>query len=1223
MRRTARAALLLLLSLGAAGGLCTAHAGEEKGVKILATNDVHGNIYGDPAAKRIGYASLRGYADALEKEGWTVYLVDAGDAFSGNAVAQSDSGKSVANLMKTAGYSVVTPGNHAFDYNQSERNERYYSDVLLPMTGAKAVSANVLFRGGALPGASREPVLLHEEPGLRVLVTGATTPYVASMTNRQGVRNYDFGLVTDADGKADHAATKARVLAAVADAAAPYDAPEDVVILLSHLGGDDTPDYADGQITGRDAALVPNVDIVIDAHSHNLVEPQRIGDAWYALASRYMTHVAEITIPKGGEPALAVLPYEAFSAYPASQAVLAGTRAIADSLGMGDRVFELGGEVDLSDAGISEISTPLGRFICRVMTEITGADFALFNAGGIRSGLKPGWVTVGDIYDMTPFQNNLQTFRLTGREVLDLFRPLPQTRTNAFPQFYGVTAYAWEDGEDSLAVAGVLDGDGLPVDPDGEYTFATINFLAEGGDGYHFPVDGLVDDAGDFFTRFARHLRENGLGDPEELKGNDGILVFSDRAAAQEAFDADAAANAEAALFADEDGDGDALLFADVAGRFRDHCVRVFLRAQSHEGELPEVGTFAEDIRGERPTLLGGYWWDGRHVVLHDPVLHDVFIRSIEVATPGSDKRYPARVAGHFTRMDALLLEVLPDAAGELPEAHPLVFVDGGIDEAQTMLYGWENGKWRLTLESGIGVSRLTDEGEETADLSANGVFINDDGDTVGLSFGETILLDGETPAWLGTETPDAPLLPVEDAEALRGALSGRLASGVLETVFRLRLVVDDEDGEDSLRAFEDLLAPGSAVLRAPGLVVGKDVLLVPVALPQEGIARIDSIAVMTADGREIPARFVGAFRDYMALLIAAEAPLPFANVPEGFALLNPLLPPDEIPAPYPLPEGELIHRLRVDYALGRRREKADYDRWTGAFPGYRGDPLVATRTNEAEASLAFDGEGRLAAFALAPRLPRSVADEGTAAAAAFRPVDFLSAKLRAADAFDSALHPVDGDRGERLIDFGAEFQPLDPNTARLFHVVRETRAGDIGLLVTHVYPGSLADGAGVREHDVLLRMTVEGRGEPVELRSGAVLFGGGEYDPDMSPEMFARLIRFMPPPWPSRENPLSALLTGAGAGRKVALEYMREGAPRRVEFMTRFFDTDYRSAEKKKFDALGLTAKPLTYEVARFFAKTPGTAVVVSDVEEGGRAAVAGLRGCARSRTAPRAPWN
>ena len=656
----------------------------------------------------------------------------------------------------------------------------------------------------------------------------------------------------------------------------------------------------------------------------------------------------------------------------------------------------------------------------------------------------------------------------------------------------------------------------------------------------------------------------------------------------------------------------------DAIERFRRHCVRVYIHGKSHEGKAPAVGDFGDDIRYERPTPVGGYWWDDNHVLIDDPVLQDQYIRYIEISLPNSDKLYSARVAGRFVKLQAMLLEVLPDEDGKTPEAVPLQFEDGFLEDAMVLGYVWDEGEWRIVIDSGIGTAAVSDSGRETVEFGSSGVLVDEDGAPIGLAFGEKADLEDDGNYWQGRELSYTKLLSAVEMTKAADRLREQLAAAVLESRFRIRINVDDDDEENGMRDWtfdlsDGQLRGGDAEVRAPALVVDERHLLVPLSLPPEGIARIEDITIVDADGEETDARFVGAYRDYMAVLVATEKKLPIEKAPAGFSMLYSASGRSAEQSLPRRPYMEYIQRWSIDYALGRRREMSDYDRWLGSFRGYQGDPVVLTRTNEKDGGMAFDVDGNLVALALTPRLLKSrdmagVPTNDIGATPGFRPIDFLAGKLSAADAFDPSLMPVDENQGQRLIDLGVEFQPLDRNTARLFHVSRETRGGHIGLLVTHVYPGTMAAAVGLQEHDVLLRMFINGKNEPLELRSSGYAFAGAFDMGDMSSESFQSFLRYMPPPWPSRENVVSTLLTAAGAGRSVVLEYMREGEPMRAEFTTSYYEADYRSAKKERFTALGLTVKPVTYEVARYFGRADLSGVIVSKVEEGGKASVAGL---------------
>lgn len=660
--------------------------------------------------------------------------------------------------------------------------------------------------------------------------------------------------------------------------------------------------------------------------------------------------------------------------------------------------------------------------------------------------------------------------------------------------------------------------------------------------------------------------------------------------------------------------------FSLLAEGFRKHCVQVAIHGQTAEGRIPDTGGLADDIRGERPTLVGGYWWDDRHVVVADPVIQDRFIRGIEIGLPFSSMRFPARVAGRFVKLRATLLEVLPGPGGVYPRAFPLQFVDAAPDDTILLSYVWHNGQWRIRGDSGIGSRAISDSGVETATFDGEGVLLTRDGLAAGLAFGEEAAVDPHASYWFGAETALSPIVAAGEMARSGDALSRRLSSAVLEVRLRVRMEVDDDDDDIQLWVAsgddDESRREGIADFQTAGFLVGERHVLAPLAMTPEGIARIEEIHVVAPDGEATPARFMGALRGYLAVLLETDKSFPTGDLPRGFSLLNPLVVPEEafLPDESPptrRPEHSCFHRFRIDYLLGRRREVREYDRWLGSFRGYRGDAVVSTLTNEADGSLAFDLDGNLVAVALTPRVLAAVDKDGNKAVGTpgFRPVDFLYDVLHGADVFDPALRPVDEGVGQRQIDFGVESQGLDANAARLFAASRPTRGGSIGLLTTYVYPGSMADRIGIREHDILLRIRLEGKNEPMELRGGDFhLYQAYFNGEDMSGDSLAAMFGYMGPPWPSRDDVIASILTAAGPGRRATLEFLREGETLWADFVTAYGEPDYRSAGRAKFGKLGLTVKPVTYEVRRFFRRPDSSGVIVSRVEEGGRASVAGL---------------
>ncbi len=102
-------------------------------------------------------------------------------------------------------------------------------------------------------------------------------------------------------------------------------------------------------------------------------------------------------------------------------------------------------------------------------------DFAVYNMGGIRSGLPQGKITVGDINDMAPFENKICFLTLSGEKVLELFQQIAHRGGEGLS--HAVKLVITKDGH--LANASVA---GEPVDASKSYRIATLDYLAEGND---------------------------------------------------------------------------------------------------------------------------------------------------------------------------------------------------------------------------------------------------------------------------------------------------------------------------------------------------------------------------------------------------------------------------------------------------------------------------------------------------------------------------------------------------------------------------------------------------------------------------------------------------------------------------------------------------------------------------------------------------------------------
>jgi 5'-nucleotidase len=152
---------------------------------------------------------------------------------------------------------------------------------------------------------------------------------------------------------------------------------------------------------------------------------------------------------------------------------------------------------DISTCRLAECA--LGSFIADAMLgAVHGADVALTNGGGMRTGLPAGDLTLGDVLSVLPFGNTVATLKLSGADLRQaLANGVSRAGQGGFPQVAGLR-FTWTplaSPQDRLRAVEIRQPDGSfePLDPDRIYTVVTNNFMRTGGDGYTVMRDHGID----------------------------------------------------------------------------------------------------------------------------------------------------------------------------------------------------------------------------------------------------------------------------------------------------------------------------------------------------------------------------------------------------------------------------------------------------------------------------------------------------------------------------------------------------------------------------------------------------------------------------------------------------------------------------------------------------------------------------------------------------------
>lgn len=466
----------------------------DKKVVIFHTNDVHGRGVGTPELDKngnpnesgqIGYARYKTIIDAekAKAEVDEVIVLDAGDAVHGMLFSLVSRGKSIIDLMNLAGVDAMTVGNHEFDYGR---------DRLLELDGFAdfPIMAGNLKKDGSNLLPTNHKVF--EVDGKKIVVFGIATPE----TKVKAHPDYTSGVSFGAGGSETDLAAFAATVQGVIDGLPAAD----FVIMLGHLGIDSSSSI-------RTTTLLPlltGVDFVIDGHSHSrlpdggMVKDKDGKEVKYAQTGSYFENIGKVTLTVGDSVSvdeIQLIPFKDVRGVAEDPAVVAKVAEYETQIDT-EMSVKIGKTSELLLQNIEGLAivrireTNLGDMVADALLKSTGADVAMTNGGGIRENIPAGDITYAQALAVLPFGNLITVIKVTGQDIVDALEwgagkyPAPN---GGFPQVAGMSYVIVTEGEGEeeafVRIADVL-VDGKPIDLKKEYTLASNDFMAAGGDGY-------------------------------------------------------------------------------------------------------------------------------------------------------------------------------------------------------------------------------------------------------------------------------------------------------------------------------------------------------------------------------------------------------------------------------------------------------------------------------------------------------------------------------------------------------------------------------------------------------------------------------------------------------------------------------------------------------------------------------------------------------------------
>ena len=388
---------------------------------ILHTNDHHGHplSFSWPPAQNAGGLPARAIMIAEVRQAWEhVLVLDAGDLNTGRP--ESDFFDAEPDIIgyNSIGYQAMAVGNHEFDHPPEIRKEQE------ELSAFPWLSANIVTSEGK---PVFTPYIIEDMDGLKVAVLGLTTKETAQVGNPEFIGNVSF---------LDEVETARRYMPTLKEQA-------DIVIGLVHMGLYD--DWERG--SARLARHVPGFDLIIDGHTHTMMEAPRyvngtpivMAHKWGLVVGLGLMRIKEdrvctfvwdavpINLQKKIQAQGQTEQVLASKPYPDDPELLAKLKLYAQKVEKKLGTVIGRAQTTLSSRMVRRQETALGNLVADSMAWYArrkGADFAVQNGGGIRADLPEGTITMRRAYEILPFDNSVVLVSMTGRDVLELFNTM-------------------------------------------------------------------------------------------------------------------------------------------------------------------------------------------------------------------------------------------------------------------------------------------------------------------------------------------------------------------------------------------------------------------------------------------------------------------------------------------------------------------------------------------------------------------------------------------------------------------------------------------------------------------------------------------------------------------------------------------------------------------------------------------------------------------------------
>ena len=413
-----------------------AWAQDKKEVHILSANDMHAAIECFPRLCFVADSLRALYPDLL--------ILSAGDNRSGDPINDMYEipAYPMVSLMNIVGFQASTLGNHEFDSGEEGLAK------LISMSNFPYLCANI--HPAAKTGIHVRPWQMFDVGGVRLAIIGVTAlgPMGKPESHPDNMIDLEFSDPLQSVQQYKNLRLQS-----------------DVVLLLSHMGYEDDVKLS---------AQLPWVDLIVGGHSHTQVKGGEMHNGLLITQNvNRLARVTHITLTlENGKVTGKTAENIAIKGVKRENKVVAKLTDYFTNNPAFDEVLAV------NDQPVSTYEE-LGCLMTDAYLKAANADISLQNYGGVRyDTLSIRGITVKDVLQLDPFQNNLVEMTVTGNEFIDILKMCFVNDQARFPLISGATAEYVLDATKQKVTKVVLYGpDGKKLNLKKTYRVVTNNYV--------------------------------------------------------------------------------------------------------------------------------------------------------------------------------------------------------------------------------------------------------------------------------------------------------------------------------------------------------------------------------------------------------------------------------------------------------------------------------------------------------------------------------------------------------------------------------------------------------------------------------------------------------------------------------------------------------------------------------------------------------------------------